>query len=178
MTKRQLNPLRQRFVDEYIVDLNATQAYIRAGYKCTKETARRNASLLLTNNDVKDAIFARQSRMQAKAEVRQEDIIRELRRIAFGDRRSLMSWGPDGVRLRDSDELSDDEAAAVAEISETTSKDGGSIKIKTHDKVRALELLGKHLGTFIERHELTGKDGAPLPAATVTVYIPSNGRGG
>jgi phage terminase small subunit len=61
----------------------------------------------------------------------------------------------------------------VAEVAETTSETGGSIRLKTHDKVKALELIGKHLGMFTDKIEVTGKDGAAL---SVTVYMPSNGR--
>ncbi len=72
-----------------------------------------------------------------------------------------MAWGPDGVKLIDSKDLSDDDAAMVAEVSETVTKDGGSLKVKSHDKVRALELLGKHLGIFVDKIEM--KDMTPTP---------------
>lgn len=62
-----------------------------------------------------------------------------------------MSWGPDGVKLIDSSRLDDDAAAMVCEVSETVTKDGGSIRVKLNDKGGALEKLGKHLGMFTER---------------------------
>ena len=70
--------------------------------------------------------------------------------------RQFTTWGPSGVTLRDSAELDEDAARCVAEVSETTSKDGGSVKFKLHDKVGALTLAGKHLGMFTERVEHTG----------------------
>lgn len=171
MPSRPLSAKQQRFAAEYLVDLNATQAAIRAGY--SPRTAEWQGPQLLGKPHVAKAIEAGKTKLQAKIEVRQEDIVRELCRIAFGDRRALMTWGPNGVRLKDSSELSADEAAAVAEVAETTSKDGGSLRLKTHDKVKALELLGKHLGAFVERHEITGKDGQPL---LPIIYMPANGR--
>lgn len=80
-----------------------------------------------------------------------------------------MSWGNGGVTLRESSELTDDEAAAVSEVIETTTKDGGSVKIKLHSKTDALDKLCKHLGIYGE---------APKDKETtqVVVYIPSNGR--
>ena len=69
-------------------------------------------------------------------------VVLELARVAFGDPRRVMSWGPGGVRLRPSAELADEEAAIVAEVGETTTKEGGSLRVKTVDKLGALRLLG------------------------------------
>jgi len=111
-------------------------------------TVWRKASLLAANGDVRARVADLGAKSAAANEVTQERIVRELARVAFGDRRRLMSWGPGGVRLLDSDGIDEGDAAAVAEVSETTTKDGGSIKLKTHDKVKALELLGRHVGMF------------------------------
>jgi phage terminase small subunit len=73
-----------------------------------------------------------------------------------------MSWGPKGVVLIDSSELTEDEAALVSEVSETTTAAGGSMKVKLHDKLGALEKIGKHLGMFVDKHEHTGAEGQPL----------------
>lgn len=59
-----------------------------------------------------------------------------------------MAWGPNGVVLRDSETLTDDAAAAVAEVSETRSEAGGSIKVKLADKLSALDKLSRHLGMY------------------------------
>ena len=86
----------------------------------------------------------------AKLDITRERVLRELAAIAFGDARGVMSWGPDGVRLRDSEELTDYEAASVAEVAESKTESGGSLKVKQHDKVRALDLLARHLGMYPE----------------------------
>ncbi len=149
MTKHAITLRVQRFVDEYVADpSNATQAYLRAGYKCTAEAARRAASRLLTRVDVAALVAERQRALQQRVEVTQDKVVRELVRIAFADQRQLVSWGPDGVVLRKSTALSDEDAAAVAEVAQTVTQGGGSLRVKAHDKVRALELLGKHLGIF------------------------------
>jgi len=93
---------------------------------------------------------------ERRTEITQDRVLRELAKLAYSDMRAFASWGPDGVKLVESDRLSDDDAACVAEVSEATTKDGGSLKFKLHDKRGALELLGKHLGMFIERFELSG----------------------
>jgi Terminase small subunit len=86
--------------------------------------------------------------------VTQDRVVLELARVAFGDPRRVMSWGPGGVKLRPSAELADEEAAIVAEVGETTTKEGGSLRVKTVDKLGALRLLGQHLGMFGERVDL------------------------
>ncbi len=111
----------------------------------------------------------------AKAnDVTVERIVKELARIAFGRKRSLLSWGPYGVILRDSASLTEDEAAMVAEVSETKSIAGGSLKIKSHDKVKALELLGRHVGMFTDKVEMTGKDGDPLMPTRIELVSPES----
>ena len=74
----------------------------------------------------------------------------------------MFSWGPDGVTLRDSEELTDDEASVVSEVSQTTTENGGSIKAKLLDKIKALELLGKHLGMFTDKMNISGDPDAPV----------------
>lgn len=155
-----ITPKQQRFVDEYLVDLNASAAARRAGY--SEKTARQQADRMLTKVDIQAAIAERQKALRQRVEITQEMVISELAKIAFGDQRRVMSWGPRGVRLRPSVELSDEEAAVVAEVSETVTAAGGTLKLKTHDKVGALKLLGEHLGLFRQKVELTGKDGGPV----------------
>jgi phage terminase small subunit len=147
-----MTPKQERFVQEYLIDLNATQAAIRAGYSAKTANEQGTQLLAKLSNEV-SAALAEQS---ARANVTAERVIRELARIAFSDPRKVFRWGPNGVELLPSDELTEDEAAAVAEVSETTTKHGGSIKAKLHDKNKALELLGRHLGMFSDRVELSG----------------------
>lgn len=172
-----LTPRQARFVAEYQVDRNATQAAIRSGY--SKKTAYAQGCSLLKNPDVAAAVAAGQAKTAEKLEVTKEMIVDELRKIAFADLRKAVAWGPtqhtsvddegqkivsNGVTLIDSDELDADTAAAVAEVGNT--RDG--VKIKLHDKKGALVDLAKMLGFMVEKHEHTGKDGAPLVPAEMT----------
>jgi phage terminase small subunit len=147
-----VNARQQRFVDEYLVDLNATQAAIRAGY--SEKRANAIGYDLLTNTDIQTAIDAALAERSKRTEVTADRVVKELARIAFVDTRQIFEWGPGGVTLRPSHELTDDEAAIVAEVSETTGKDGSSIKAKRFDKLKALELLGRHLGMFSDKVEV------------------------
>ena len=78
--QRRITPKQQRFVTEYLIDLNATQAAIRAGY--SQKTAQQQGSRLLTNVVVKRAIAAQQDRQLKSVEVRIEDVLHDLRAIA------------------------------------------------------------------------------------------------
>ena len=162
-----LTAKQQRFVDEYLIDLNATQAAIRAGY--SEKTAQEQASRLLSNVMVRQAIEQRKKDREKRTEITQDKVLNEISKIAFGDARNVMSWGPDGLTLKDSEEISDTDAAFVAEVSETTTEHGGTLKLKTNDKLKALELLGKHLGLFKENIELTGKNGTPIQSVSVNM---------
>ena len=98
-------------------------------------------------------------------------VVLELARVAFGDPRRVMSWGPGGVRLRPSAELADEEAAIVAEVGETTTKEGGSLRVKTVDKLGALRLLGQHLGMFGEKVDAGAVAAAPEPGPLQAVLL-------
>lgn len=168
---RKLNPKQQRFVEEYLVDLNATQAAIRAGY--SPKTAGQIGERLLKKAEVQQALSRRMKAREQRTEVTQDRVVKELAKIAFGDPRNVMSWGPGGVTLKASAELTDDEAALVSEVSETTTERGGSLKLKTNDKLKALELLGRHLGMFRDKVEVTGKDGGPIQTKSADLDLSS-----
>lgn len=162
-----LTPRQARFVAEYLVDLNATQAARRAGY--SEHTAQQQGTRLLSNALVRSAIERAKAERSTRLEVTQDRVVLELARLAFADARDYFEWGPEGVKVKPSSDLSDDQAAAVAEVSQTVTAEGGTIRVKLADKQAALTLLAKHTGGFVERQEHTGKDGAPLAPALVVV---------
>ena len=159
MTKK-LTPKQRKFVQEYQKDLNATQACIRAGY--SKKNADKIGPELLGHSRVSAEIAKRQDKLAKKAEVTQEEIIRNLKTIASADMRDVADWraedieafdadgeplnlrGYNHVTVKDSDKISDEAAYALQEISATQH----GPKIKLHDKIKANELLGKYLGLF------------------------------
>lgn len=149
-------PRQAEFVRQYLVDMNAAAAARRAGY--SEKTADRTAAALMENPGVRAAITAALKMREQRAGITQDRVIAELAKIAFGSARGVMEWGPDGLTLKSSGELTEDQAASVAEVSESTTKTGSSLKIKRHDKVKALELLGRHLGMFTDKvkNEISG----------------------
>ncbi len=146
MTPRPMTPRQRRFVQEYLIDLNATQAAKRAGYSA--RSARTTGQKILHHPAVAAAIETAQAKRAERTRVSADKVVKELAKVAFGDPRRLLSWGPDGVILRESSELSEADAALVSEISETRTAAGGSRRVKLRCKLTALTALGKHLGLF------------------------------
>lgn len=141
-----LTDKQELFCHEYIKDFNATQAAIRAGY--SQKTAKAIGSENLTKLDVSNRVKELTKDHAAKNESLMALIKAELVKIAFANKKSVARWNASGVTFKDSEELTDDEAASVSEVSETVNENGGTLKIKQHDKVKALELLAKMEGGF------------------------------
>jgi phage terminase small subunit len=156
-----LTAKQQRFVDEYLIDLNATQAAIRAGY--SQKTARSISNENLTKPDIQAAIEKGMQARSGRVEITQDMVLRELAKIGFSDIRKVVRWGETMVRmvdgeegeaedmvpyhglaLIDSAEIDDSTAGAIAEVSQ--GRDG--LKVKMYDKRGALVDLGRHLGMF------------------------------
>lgn len=180
-----LTEKQQRFCDEYLIDLNATQAAIRAGYK--KETAYSQGQRLLKNVEVQKKIAENKKNLAARVEVTQERVVEELSYIAFAKasdyarivEKEAMTESEDGtmvpvldpegnpVKYRTvepilTDDLTEEQKRAIAVIKK--GRDG--FEIKPYDKIRALELLGKHLGMFAEKVELSGSINDPFENLT------------
>lgn len=165
-----LTPRQERFVEEYVANGgNATQAAIAAGYSAS--TAKQQGSRLLTNADVADAIEAGRAQLTAKAEITAERWLEEVAALAFGSLADVVEWDDEGVRLKPSGDLTAEEKAALTALEFTVDEleleDGHVIrkikaKAKQHSKVRALELLGDHLGLLKKRVEHTGSVGVTL----------------
>lgn len=137
---------QRRFVEEYLIDLNATQAAIRAGY--STKTAQVIGAQNLTKPMVAEAIQRAVAKRSQRTGITSDRVVAELGRIAFSDMREFATWGAGGVRLKSSEALLEDAARCVAELSQTVTQHGGTIRFKLHDKVAALAKLAEHLGMF------------------------------
>jgi len=149
-----LTEMQGRFVQEYLIDLNATQAAIRAGYSA--QTAAAQASRLLTNVKVQEALSEAQNARQARTRITQDRVVQEIARLGLSDIRGAFNE----ARLLQPHEWSDDIAAAVASFEVETRKDPGEdgeqyilTKLKLWDKNSALEKLMKHLGLYEKDNE-------------------------
>lgn len=181
MIVARLNERQERFCNEYLIDLNATQAAIRAGY--SERTAAAQAARLLTNVNIQTYIQQRKQDRVERTEITQDMVLRELALIAFSNTADYISVvekqatvnDESGVQipLFDEDgkpvmyrtvepvltaELTEDQKRALAIIKK--GRDG--FDVKPYDKVRALELLGKHLGMFTDKVEMSGQVNNPF----------------
>lgn len=148
-----LNAKQKRFVDEYLIDLNATQAAIRAGYKKTEYTDT-NANKLLENTRIREAIDKAMAERSKRTGINQDRVIQELARIAFVNPQNVINAENGSVR---EDATEDDLACIQAVKVKTMSGDKGwseEREVRLNDKMKALELLGKHLGMFTDKVEL------------------------
>ena len=167
-----LTPKQSRFIREFLVDLNATQAAIRAGY--SRKSARVTGAETLTKPAVEKAIAAARAKVEAKLECTADDIAREMHRLGFANMLDYMQPGADGDPHLDFSKLTRDQAAALTEVTVEDFKDGRGeeqrdvrrVKFKLADKRAALVDLSKLLGYMRERHEHTGKDGGPIVTET------------
>lgn len=141
-----LTGLQERFVQEYLVDLNATRAAERAGY--SPANAPSTGARLKTRPNVKARIAAAMAERTERTRIRQDRVVMELARLAFSDIREFADWDGEGVRIRDSQGMGPEQSACIAEIVETPGKDGRKLRVKLHGKTRALEVLCRHLGLF------------------------------
>lgn len=149
------------FCDEYLKDFNATRAYKEAYPSCKKDaTARVNGCKLLTNTNIAEYIEQQKELLKSKMEITQERVLKEMARIAFGDIRKLYN---ESGELKNIQDLDDDTAAIITSIESTEEFDGygqdreqigWTKKVKTADKTKALDMLGKYFGMFKEKVEL------------------------
>ena len=153
-----ITPKKQRFVDEYLIDLNATQAAIRAGYSA--KTAHSQGPRLLDDVGVKELIADAMAKRSESTKITAERVLQELGRVALFDPRRLLN--ADGSP-KPINELDDDTAAVlagmdIAEEYEGTGDDrrfiGYTKKVKLADKVGALNLAMRHLGMLTDKLEV------------------------
>lgn len=140
-----LTDKQRRFVEEYLIDLNATQAAIRAGYsvKTAKEIAAQNLSKLNISNEIAKAMAERSRRTGVTA----DRVIEELARIGFVNIGDVVNITTAGVYL----DAKKDDLASIQSIKIKETEFGREQEVKLYDKKSALELLGKHLGIFTDK---------------------------
>jgi phage terminase small subunit len=153
---------QQLFVNEYLIDLNATQAAIRAGY--SEKTAVVIASENLTKPYIAAAIQEAMDKRANRTQITADNVLNELAKLGFGNIKNLYT---DTGQLIPIHELPPEISATITEVTERviTSEGESTVlerKYKVSDKRAALVDLGKHLKLFTDKTELTGAEGAPL----------------
>lgn len=141
------------FADEYLIDLNATRAY-RVAYPSVKkdETAASAAARMLRSVKVAKYITERMEERQRRTEITQDMVLQELAAIAFARVTDYVSVMGGMAQVKDTDQLSDSQIAAIAGIKETQN----GIEVKLGSKEKTLELLGRHLGMWNDKLDVSG----------------------
>lgn len=155
-----LTAKQKRFIEEYLIDLNATQAAIRAGYSpdTAKEIGCENLTKLNIKNEIDKAIAQRSRRTG----ISQDRVLRELAKIAFVNPSDVINFGQATVK----NSASEDDLATIASVKvKTIPTEDGDIEereVKLYDKLKALDLIGKHLGMFKDKVEVNGDMGVKI----------------
>lgn len=148
MTKKQ-----KRFCEEYLIDLNATQAAIRAGY--SPETAYSIGQENLKKPEMRARIDKVMAERSKRTGVNADRVVRELAKIAFVNAADVIN-AEDATLRKDA---ADEDLAAIQAVKvKTFGEDGLEREVKMADKLKALELLGKHLGLFEDRLKIAGSE--------------------
>ena len=170
---RGLTPRQEQFVHEYLIDLNASRAAARAGYSV--RTAGKAGPRLLTHPKVAAALQKAREAALKRAGMTLDEIVAEACKIGFANMLDYLTIGPDGDPVPDLSRLSRDHAAALVEVTVEDFKHrrgAGAreirrVRFKLADKLGALIALGKHLGGFGSKLEISGAVGAQLEMRTI-----------
>jgi phage terminase small subunit len=149
-----LTDKQQKFVEEYLIDLNATQAAIRAGYSVN--TANEQGARLLVNVSISNAIAKAMAERSRRTGISADRIVNELAKIAFVNPADIINF--DEATVKDSATRDDTATISSVKVKTIPTEDGNITEreIKMYDKTKALELLGKHLGMFTDKFKVEG----------------------
>ena len=145
------------FCQEYLIDLNATQAAIRAGY--SSKAARDIGCENLTKPNIRAAIDKAEAERSRRTGINQDRVIQELAKVAFLNPVDVIDM--DGATIRGEANRDDTACVMSVKIKTLSTKDGLIVEreVRFCDKLKALELLGRHLGLFNDKVKLE----APIP---------------
>jgi phage terminase small subunit len=164
-----MTPQQEAFVREYLIDLNATQAAIRAGYSA--KTAGSQGERLLKNVEIAEAIKEAQAKRAERTEITADRVLQEYARIAFYNPGRIFRVDENGLPQIDMSNADEDDWRVVAEVANETTQvmlgeDQGirkvtKAKVKHQCKLQALNALAKHLGMMTDKIDVTSA-GKPL----------------
>ncbi|MGZ8998344.1 MAG: terminase small subunit [Allosphingosinicella sp.] len=151
-----LTSKQQLFVQEYLVDLNATQAAIRAGYSAS--SAYNQGYRLMTNDEIKKNIQEAMDERSERTRIASDRVLEEMSRIAFANMADYLSYDPDGHPCVDLSNLTLEQAAALKDVRIENIGDGRKIQFKLADKLTALVAMSRHLERSMTRIERERRD--------------------
>lgn len=141
-----MSPKAERFCAEYMVDMNATQAAIRAGY--SRATARSIGHENLTKPDIRERIAHLKMEQESRTRITADRVLQELAVVAFANIGDFLRWTDTRVELLPRDLIEPSKLGAVDSLAVEDNGRQLCFKLKLRDSLRALEILGRHLGMF------------------------------
>ena len=141
-----LTPKQELFCREYLIDLNASQAAIRAGYSI--KTAYSIGQENLNKPEIQEQIRQLMDKRTERTQVDADKVITELAKLAFSNMKDYVEFDGKTVTLKDSKDLTTDQMACVFEVSDHITQTTRTRKFKLHDKLKALDSLSRHLGLY------------------------------
>jgi phage terminase small subunit len=175
----ELNKNQKAFCQEYMKNgMNGTKAYMKVYKTKDEDKAGASASRLLGNVKIQEYIKSLQEKLEDKAIVTAEEIIKELKAIAFVDRtniskiqNNLLLEKDNGIKyyepqviFNDTDNLTEEQRKVISGYKKTQS----GFAIETYDKVKALEMLGKYIGMFNDKQDITINNNVENPYKNLT----------
>ena len=150
-----LSEKQQAFVDEYLIDLNATQAAIRAGYKRSQYTDT-NANKLLENTRIAEEIEKKMAERSRRTGINQDRVVQELAKLAFVNAADVIDVNTATVLPNAKPE----DLACIQSVKVKRTTKGKAVieehEVRFYDKKDSLVQLGRHLGMFKDKVALEG----------------------
>lgn len=177
-----LTLMQRRFVEEYFKAGKPKESAIAAGF--APKSAAVKASQLLQLEGIQAYLRDLRIREMETAGITKHDWLKEQKAIGFSNILDFLTFGPDGVQLKDSSELTPEQARVIAEVKETITQTGSSVSFKMHDKQKALDSIGKHFAwlketpcdpknvkplVIINRVEIVEKSAGPTPIPIIEI---------
>ena len=181
---------QERFCQEYLIDLNGTQAAIRAGYSA--RTANQQAAQILANLNINNRIAELMKERERRTEITVDNVLREFWSIAKDDIKNYMDFrtekqvvdrdpetGEPIIEYRTIVDIKDSRTIDTKNIAEVSVGKDGQFKFKLYCRDNALVQVGKHLGMFTDKTEIGGLGGGPIQTSSQVIIcrLPDNGRG-
>ena len=149
-----LTDQNKRFGEEYIIDLHITNAAIRAKY--SKKTAYSIGQRLLKNVEMQEYIQNLMKERSERTNITQDKVLEELFHLGFSNIKNYIKASTDGfIVFKDIDQISEEDARAIEAIKVNVKE--GKIEFKLHSKTKTIEMMGRHLGMFLDKTEHSGK---------------------
>ena len=150
--KDKLTPKQKLFCEEYLVDLNATKAAERAGYHPKYKI--QYVYKMMNGGRIREYITELMKLRVERTRITSDMVLQEIAAIAFSDIRDYVEQDEEGLKVKPIHTLTAEQARAIKIVTGKPGVSGSIFSLRLHDKLKALELIGRHLAMFTDRVEL------------------------